>query len=164
MSSRIPSLFILFFGAVALNMSAYAHEYTVGALKIAHPFARASVAGQTTGGAYLSVENTGKDADKLLSMTSSAAKTVEIHSMTMDGNMMKMRQVDALTTINPAATINMTPGNGYHIMLIGLAQPLKAGDKFPITLIFEKAGKIEVMVNVEGISAKKTTAPATHQH
>ena len=66
----------------------------------------------------------------------------------MDGNVMKMREVGSID-IKPAEKITMQPGNGYHIMLIGLSQQLKVGDKIPLTLTFAKAGKVEVMLFVE---------------
>ncbi|PUA18227.1 copper chaperone PCu(A)C [Glaciimonas sp. PCH181] len=146
---------------LALSATAYAHDYKVGALKIDHPYARATMPGQPSGGAYLSIENTGKEADKLLNVASPAAKSAEIHDMKMDGNIMKMREVGEIE-LRPMSTVVMTPGGGYHIMLMGLTKPLKAGDKFPMTLTFQKAGKIEVSVSVDDIKNKPTDA--AHQH
>lgn len=161
MSSRISRLIAISFLALAFSTSAYAHEYKIGALKIDHPYARATVAGQPSGGAYLSVENTGNEGDKLLGATSPAAKSVEIHNMKMDGNVMKMREVGEVE-LKPMSTVTMAPGGGYHIMLMGLAQPLKVGDKFPMTLTFQKAGKIEVSVSVDDLKGK--LPEAAHQH
>lgn len=158
MSLRSVSLFVC---ALAVSVSAYAHEYDLGSLHIGHPYARATVPGQPSGGAFLSIENKGKEADKLIGVSSPAAKNAEIHTMSMDGNVMKMREVGEIE-LAPASTVNMTPGNGYHIMLIGLTQPLKAGDKFPLTLTFQKAGKVEVSVHVTDLSGKAADAP--HQH
>ncbi|MFC5472399.1 copper chaperone PCu(A)C [Paraherbaspirillum soli] len=151
----------MLFCALTISVSAYAHEYQLGALHIGHPYARATVAGQPSGGAFLSIENSGKETDKLIGVSSPAAKSAEIHTMTLDGDVMKMREVGEIE-LKPATTVLMTPGNGYHIMLIGLTQPLKAGDKFPLTLIFQKAGKIEVSVQVTDISGKQ--AEAAHPH
>ncbi len=86
--------------------------------------------------------------------------------MSMDGNVMKMREVDGIE-IKPATRVAMQPGEGYHIMLIGLKKPLKAGDKFPLTLTFEKSGKVEVSVWVEEKDAKSNETNnngAGHQH
>jgi copper(I)-binding protein len=151
----------LLFCALALSVSAHAHEYELGSLHIGHPYARATVPGQPSGGAFLSIENKGKEADKLIGVSSPAAKSAEIHTMAMDGNVMKMREVGEIA-LPPASTVDMTPGHGYHIMLMGLAQPLKAGDKFPLTLTFQKAGKVEVSVYVTDLSGKAADAP--HQH
>lgn len=151
----------LLFCALAASASVYAHEYHLGTLSIDHPYARATVAGQPSGGAFLSIKNTGNEVDRLVSVNSPVAKSTEIHTMMMDGNVMKMREVSDIE-LKPATTVDMTPGHGYHIMLIGLAQPLKAGDKFPLTLTFQKAGKIDVSVHVTALSDKP--AEATHQH
>jgi copper(I)-binding protein len=80
------------------------------------------------------------------------AKSGEIHTMSMEGNLMKMREVDGGLEVKPGQKITMQPGNGYHIMLMGLSRPLKAGEKVP-TLTFEKAGKIDVTFNVEDPAA-----------
>lgn len=138
-----------------------AHEFKLKDLKIIHPYARTTAPYQPSGAAYLSLENKGSAADKLLSISSPVAKSVEIHTMSMEGNVMKMREVDGID-LPPAAKVDMKPGHGYHIMLMGLEKPLKAGDKFPLTLNFEKAGKTDVTVVVE--EAKKETAPAAGQH
>ena len=131
---------------------AQAHEYHVGKLDIGHPYARATVPGQPAGGAYLSIENKGTAADRLVALSTPAAKTTEIHTMAMEGNVMKMREVDGALEIKPGQKITMQPGNGYHIMLMGLSKPLKAGDKLPLTLTFEKAGRVEVTINVEDMA------------
>lgn len=146
--------------ACVISASTYAHDYKLGALKIDHPYARATVPGQPSGGAYLSIENTGAGADKLLRVTSSAAKSVEIHTMRMDGDVMKMREVGEVE-LQPMSTLTMAPGGGFHIMLMGLSKPLKVGDKFPMTLFFQKAGKIDVSVSVDDMSGKPGTK---HQH
>jgi len=147
--------------ALLLSAAASAHEYKVGDLLIGHPYARATVPGQPSGGAYLSIENKGKSADKLIGVASPAAKSTEIHTMSMDGNVMKMREVGSIE-IKPAEKVAMQPGNGYHIMMIGLTQQLKAGDKVPMTLTFEKAGKVDVTVNVEDKSAGKADEHMHH--
>jgi copper(I)-binding protein len=127
---------------------AHAQEYKLKDLRIARPYARATVPNQPSGAAYLTIENQGKNADKLVAASSPVAKSVEIHTMSMEGNVMKMREVTDIE-LKPAEIMDMMPGRGYHLMLLGLNQPLKAGDKFPLTLTFEKAGKTEVTVSVQ---------------
>lgn len=137
------------------SASIHARDAIAGELRVAHPYARSTVPGQASGAAYLTIENKGKNADKLIAITSPASKSVEIHTMAMDGNVMKMREVQNIE-LKPRDKITMNPGDGYHIMLIGLKQPLKRGDKFPLTLTFEKSGKVDVSVTVEdGTAAKK---------
>lgn len=137
-----------FAAALAVSMLAHAQEVRLKDLQIENPYARATVANQPAGGAYVTIENKGKLADKLVGASSPMAKSVEIHTMTMDGNVMKMREVGQIE-IKPSARIEMKPGEGYHLMLMGLSQPLKAGETFPLTLMFEKAGKTEVKVTVQ---------------
>ncbi len=146
--------------------SVHAHDYQAGQLRVDHPTARPSRPGQPSGAAYMTIENKGEHADRLIGAKSKVAKKIEIHSMTMDGNVMKMRQVTDIE-IKPGTTVVMQPGDGYHIMLIGLNQPLKPGDKFPISLQFEKAGQLELSVWVEDKTAGNKQPPpaaAGHQH
>jgi copper(I)-binding protein len=154
--------------AASLLISAFAlaHDYKAGDLQINHPYARATVPHQPSGGAYLSIENKGSKADKLVAVASPVAASAQIHTMSMDGNVMKMREVPSIE-IKPSEKLVMKPGDGYHIMLLGLKQPLKAGDKFPLTLTFENAGKVDVSVWVEDKTANGGSAPADnapHQH
>ncbi len=157
----------LSFVAVSLLFSsaALAHEYRAGDILIAHPYARATMPGQTSGGAYLTLENKGKQADTLISAQSPAAQSVEIHTMSMTSDhVMRMREVDSIE-LKPQEKIVMQPGDGYHIMLLGLKAPLKAGDKLPLTLTFKKAGKVEASISVEESKAKSTNAKQEeHQH
>ncbi|WP_019142073.1 copper chaperone PCu(A)C [Noviherbaspirillum massiliense] len=149
--------FFLSLGALlAATATAHAHDYQLGELHIGQPFARPSVPGQTSGAAYLSIENRGKTGDKLIGAASPAARAVEIHTMSMEGNLMKMREAGEVA-IAPSQKIVMQPGQGYHLMLLGLKQPLKAGDKLPLTLNFEKAGKTEVSVLVQDKDARAAT-------
>jgi copper(I)-binding protein len=133
--------------------------YRAGDISIIDPHARPTVAGQPGGAAYLTLENTGGSADRLVGVTSPVAQSAAVHTMRMDGYVMRMREAGELP-LPPAAKVEMKPGHGYHIMLMGLKQPLKAGDKFPLTLNFEKAGKIEISVPVDSQESK----PTGHAH
>jgi copper(I)-binding protein len=135
--------------ALALASFAHAHEFKLGAIKIGHPYARATVAGQP-GGAFLKLDNAGAD-DRLLSAQTELASRAELHTMAMEGDVMRMRQVDAIA-LPSGKTVELKPG-GMHLMLFGLKEPLKSGDKFPLTLRFEKAGEVTVTVNVEAAGA-----------
>jgi len=146
--------------ALAVSLPGHAQETKLKDLLIDNPYSRATVTNQRSGGAYVTIENKGKNADKLVGASSPVAKTVEIHTMTMDGNVMKMREVGQIE-IPAAGRIEMKPGDGYHLMLMGLQQPLKPGDSFPMTLVFEKAGKTEVTVKVQ--EKKNTGHGGMHQ-
>lgn len=140
--------FLCTLAAAAVVTTAHAQEHSLKSLRIGQPHARATAPHQPSGAAYLTIENKGNEVDRLIAATSPVAKSVEMHSMSMEGNMMKMREIPNIE-LKPGATLVMKPGNGYHLMLTGLHQPLKAGDRFPLTLTFEKAGKTEVSVLVQ---------------
>lgn len=145
----MPRLFSFGWAAMlAISASALAHDYKAGDIRVDHPYARPTVAAQTAGAAYFSIENHGKKADQLVSVSSPASRSAEIHTMSMQGNVMKMREVEYIE-VKPQQKIIMAPGQGYHIMLIGLKQALKPGDKLPLTLNFKHAGKIEAHIVVE---------------
>lgn len=134
---------------------AQSHEYQLGTLKIGHPYARATAPGQPNGGAYLSLNNAGGD-DRLLSAQAGVAGRTELHSMSMEGNVMRMRRVEGIA-VPAGGFVALKPG-GLHVMLLGLKAPLKEGEKFPMTLRFEKAGEISVTVNVEAPGADHSGA------
>ncbi len=116
----------------------------VSQIAVSDAWARASVT--ATGAAYLTVSNSGDKDDLLLEVRSRAAEKVEIHDMTMDGMVMKMRRLDALP-VAAGESVALAPG-GKHIMLIGLVEPLSEGMTVPLTLVFESAGEIEVSAPV----------------
>jgi len=145
--------------ALALTTAAHAHEFKLGAIKIGHPYARVTAPGQPTGGGFLKLENTGT-ADRLVAARAAVSNAVELHTMSMDGDVMRMRQVEGID-LPAGKTVELKPG-GLHIMFTGLKAPLKAGDKFPLTLKFEKAGEVTVDVVVE--TPKAGAAAPAHQH
>ena len=158
--------FLRFFAAaaaLAASTLAHAQHYTAGDIHVFDAYARPTVSHQPTGGAYVGLENMGKTADRLVSASSPVAKRVEIHTMSMDGNVMKMKEVGEIE-LKPDTEIVMKPGEGYHFMLIGLNQRLKAGESFPMTLVFEKAGKVEVTVKVANKQAKEGEHHHGHAH
>ncbi len=141
-------------------LSAVAHSFKLGEIDIGHPYARPTREGQMVGAGYLKLANKGP-VDRLVAASSPAAGTVEIHSMSMEGDVMKMRQVDAIE-LATGQTVELKPG-GYHLMLMGLKAPLKVGDKFPLTLKFEKSGEVVVRVHVEEPKSK-SEATGAHKH
>ncbi len=142
--------------AVLVSGVAFAHDYQLKTLRVIDPFTRATPPGAKVAGAFMSIENQGKEADRLVGATSPVAGLVQIHEMAMDGAVMTMHAVKGID-LKPGATVELRPG-GYHVMLEDLKQPLKQGDQIPLTLTFEKAGSIEVRVKVEAMGA------AAHAH
>jgi copper(I)-binding protein len=146
------------------TLLASAHEFKLGDLVIGHPWSRATPGGAKVGGGYLTITNNGSAPDKLLSATTAAADHVEIHEMATKDGVMTMRHQPNGVTIEPGKTVAFAPG-GYHLMLMGLKGPLKEGDRLKATLAFEKAGPIDVTINVEGIGAQHPAPAEDHsQH
>lgn len=149
----------VFSGALALGAfnlgfeasitSAEAHEFKKGSLMIDHPFARANIP-ERPAAAYAKIMNSGNEDDRLIAASSPAAGRVELHTHLMENGIARMRPVEAIE-VPAGGAAELKPG-GNHIMLFDLAEPLKKGDKFPLTLTFEKAGAVEVTVNVEALA------------
>lgn len=113
------------------------------------PWARASIG--KNGAAFVTVVNTGKSDDKLVDVMSDVAKRVELHTHKMEGNIMRMRPIDNVR-IPAGKTVMLKPG-GHHVMLMGLTGKLREGGEFPLTLVFEKAGKMQVTVKIGKMGA-----------
>jgi len=148
----------------AAACAAAAHGASVGDIAIGHPFATPSIAGTSNGAAYLaSIENKGTAADRLVRASTPMASRVEIHTMNVDAHgVMRMREIDGVA-LAPKAKVQMKPGAGLHLMLIGLKEPLKEDATFPMTLEFERAGKVEVKVIV-GQPKPAGAAASGHMH
>ncbi|MFI5020019.1 MAG: copper chaperone PCu(A)C [Dongiales bacterium] len=140
-------LFVLLLGLLA-GVSAAAAEPTITAEKA---WARATTSAAATGVVYLSLADTGPAADRLVGVATPVAAHADMHIMVMEGNVMQMRPVDAVD-VKPGERIQFKP-SGLHIMLTDLKQKLTRGERFPVTLDFEKAGKVDVEVLVLPIGA-----------
>ncbi len=121
------------------------------ALEIKDAWARASAGMARAGGAFMVIDNTGGEADRVLSASAPVSPITELHTHIKDGEVMRMRQVPEIEV--PAdGTVMLQPG-GLHVMFMQLPEPLKEGDTFPVTLTFEKAGDVVVDVTVQGAGA-----------
>jgi copper(I)-binding protein len=130
-----------------------AEEVKAGDLVITEAWTRATPKGAKIGGGYLTIENKGTAPDRLIGGSADIAGSVQVHEMSMDKGVMKMRPMENGLAIEPGKTVKLAPG-GYHLMMMDLKNPLKKGDKLPITLEFEKAGKVQVSLDVEGVGAQ----------
>ena len=137
-----------------LAAPAQAEEVRAGDLVITQAWSRATPGGATIGGGYLTIENKGSVADRLLGGSAEVAGKVQVHEMSMNNGVMTMRQLDKGLAIEPGKTVKLAPG-GYHLMLLDLKGPLKQGDKLPVTLEFEKAGKVKLSLDVQGVGAQR---------
>jgi periplasmic copper chaperone A len=135
-----------------LAMPAMAQDYKVGSLEISTPWTRATPPSARTGGGFMTITNKGTTADRLVSARSNASDKVEIHEMRMDGNVMRMRELSKGLEIPPGATVMLKPGS-YHIMFMELKAPIAKDAKVPLTLVFEKAGSIDVQLTAEAMGA-----------
>lgn len=133
--------------------AARSEEVKAGELVISNGWSRATPGGAKIGSGYLTIVNKGTTGDKLLSGVSAVSGKVELHEMTMNKGVMTMRPLGEGLPVGPGQTVQLTPG-GLHLMLTDLKAPLKQGDKVPLTLQFEKAGSVNVMLDVQGVGAK----------
>jgi copper(I)-binding protein len=131
---------------------ARAQEVKAGDLVITQAWSRATPGGAKIGGGYLTIENKGTAPDRLIGGSAEVSDKVQVHEMAMNNGVMTMRPLDKGLTIEPGKTVKLAPG-GYHLMLMNLKSPLKQGDKVPVTLEFEKAGKVKLSLDVQGVGA-----------
>ena len=139
--------------ATCMAGTAHADDVMVGTLKLTAAWTRATPKGATVGGGYFTITNTGSAADRLVGGASDVSNRFEIYEMSMDKGVMKMREITSGIEIKPGQTIRFEP-SGYHVMFVGLKQPLKEGDHIKATLQFEKAGNASVDFVVESIGAR----------
>src|SRR5882757_813279 len=146
--------------AVALFASPVrAEDIKAGDLVISQAWSRATPGGAKIAGGYLTIENKGAAPDRLIGGSGDIAGKVEVHEMATKDGVMTMRPLDKGLVIEPGKTVKLAPG-GYHLMLMDLKGPFKQGDQVPVTLEFEKAGKVNLSLDVQGVGAQ---APA-HDH
>lgn len=131
-----------------------------GMLEVSGGATKAMLPGQPVGGGYVTIKNAGTSDDKLIGVESSASGRAEIHEMAMVNDVMKMRKLDDGIVIPAGQTIELKPG-GLHMMFFDVKKPFAEGDKVPVTLIFEKAGKVEIVLSAA--SAAKGNG-GDHQH
>ncbi len=137
-----------------------AQDVKAGDLVISQAWSRATPGGAKVAGGYLNIENKGAAADRLIGGSAEVAGKFEVHEMAMNNGVMTMRPLNKGLVVEPGKTVKLAPG-GYHLMLMDLKGPLKQGDKVPVTLEFEKAGKVKVSFDVQGVGAQ---APAGAGH
>ncbi len=148
-------------GFLLIASAAMAQNAGSGAVHVMSAWSPALPPVSENGAVYLTLKNYGDAPDRLMGASSPVAAQVEIHGHTMEGGLMTMRPVKSLP-LNPGEYVKLEPG-GRHLMLIGLKRPLKEGDQIALTLEFEKAPALEIMVTVEPLGA---TVPnmAGHEH
>lgn len=149
-SLALAAAFVLGLAGAAAAQSAPAVE---------QPWARATIGNSNISAAYMTLRAPAGQADRLIEAATPAAGRVELHTMTMDNNVMRMRRVEAIEVAAGGAT-QLRPG-GLHVMLMDLRGPLRAGEQLQLTLRFERGGTVQV--NVPIAPANAAAAPA-HGH
>lgn len=155
----------LLLGSSFFSVPSIAHDYTAGDLHIQHPWSRALPPVAPTGATYLTIENRGQQSDTLTGAHTPIAAYTELHEHVHQDDLMKMQQIDTVE-IAPGNSVEFSPG-GHHIMLFELKEPLVAGHAYPMTLVFERAGEVEVEVKVSKDAARaadKQHAEQGHSH
>lgn len=145
------------------SSTALAHDFKVGELRVVHPFAMPTPPAARVAGVFLDLDNRGSESQALVDARSERSDVVEIHDMAMDGGTMRMFRIDELR-VDAGEVIKMRPGGGYHLMLIGLKQPLVEGEKFPLWLTFDDGQEVEVEVWVQSMEEGATAADGHHHH
>jgi copper(I)-binding protein len=161
------SMLLVFLLAAVLALLpalASAHDYHIGSIHIDHPWAIATPNGAKVGGGYMKITNEGTQPDRLIALTSPSARKVVLHGSVKDGDVVKMRALDKGIEIKPGETVDLSP-EGTHIMFEGLRSPLIEASRVQGTLVFEKAGKIDVDYAIEPMGTKAAPpAMVNHQH
>jgi periplasmic copper chaperone A len=153
MRARIVTSLLVVMTTCIAGSLARAEDVKAGDLVISQAWSRATPNGAKIGSGYFTIENKGTAADKLIGISGDISGKIELHEMSMNNGVMKMRAVDGGLAIDPGKTVKLAPG-GYHLMIMDLKNPLKQGDKLPLTLSFEKAGKVAVTLDVQGVGAQ----------
>ena len=135
-----------------MRRSAQAADYDVGSIHISQPWSRATPKGASSGAGYMTITNKGTAPDRVSCVSSDASAQCQIHTMTMEDGVMKMRPVEGGLEIKPGETVTLKPG-GLHIMLLDLKHPLEPGQSVKATLKFDHAGTVDVEYPIAAIGA-----------
>ena len=145
-----------------LVVEAPAADFTIGFIEIGNPWTRATPKGADVAGGYMTLSNKGTAPDRLIGGTSSVAARFEVHRMAVEDGVMKMRPLEGGLEVKPGETVELKPGS-FHIMLMGLRRPLEKGQKVKGTLVFEKAGPVDIEYTVEALGAASPASGGHHR-
>lgn len=143
----IPPVRIAAASAMIALASCSANDPEPAKIEVSNAWARATVPGQSSAAAYLTIANTGDGDDRLLSVSTPIASDASLHSSSSEGGVMRMRALSDGIAIPAGATVKLQP-SGNHAMLTGLSAPLAKSSSFPLTLRFERTGERQVSVQV----------------
>lgn len=134
----------------------------VGDLELSGAFTRAMPPAAPAGGGFLVIENHGDADDRLIAANSPASGLVQIHEMVIENDVMKMGEVEGGLVIPAGETVTLAPG-GYHLMFMQIIEPFVEGEMVPVTLTFEQAGDVDIMLPVAPIGSTEMPMGAMHE-
>lgn len=148
---------------LALACKASAAAPAAAAITAVQPYSYPTAAPGVPGVGFITLTNTGKQPDRLLKAESPRAGSVEIHESKLDGGVMRMRALSDGLAVPAGKSVTLAPG-GVHLMLFALREPLKVGEEVPLTLTFERAGKLSTRLKVESRDAQPAADSEDHSH
>ena len=143
MRARLFALFL----ALGQAGLAWPHSHEKGEIQVRHPWSRATPPGAQVAVGYMEIRNHGAQPDRLVAVSTPVAKRVEMHVTQREGEVMRMRQVKHFE-IPARERVALRPG-GSHLMLVDITQPLKKGERFTMRLHFERAGELDIELEVQ---------------
>lgn len=155
--SRFIFAFLVVSGALQ-SLPAQSQEVKAGDLVISQPWSRAAPRGAELASSYLTIENKGTAPDRLIGGSTEIAEKLQIQQSGMVGGGLTLTPVEGGLTISPGDKVVLAP-HGVHITLSNLKTKMKKGTKVPMTLEFERAGKVAVSFDVLGASSTGPVAP-----
>ena len=155
------AMFAILLLTASIARPLHAQGRSAGGIAVEEPWARATPGGARTGAAYMTLVNKGDTANRLLGATSPVASEVQFHKVTEENGISRMRELRTID-IAPEDMVLLKPGN-IHIMLVGLKHPLKQGETFPLTLEFEKAGRVHLTISIAHVGAMQPHQGMHHQ-
>ena len=139
--------------ALLAACEAFGHGFEKGEIQIRHPWSRATPPGAKVAVGYMEIRNHGRQPDRLLSASTPVAQRVEMHVTRQEGDVTRMREARGFQ-IPARERFELRPG-GAHLMLVDLAQPLKKGERFTMKLVFERAGEMDIELEVQEQGARR---------
>ena len=148
--------------AFGMSANALAMDYKAGSIEIMNPWSRATPKGAQNAVGYMTIKNNGTMPDRLIGGSTDVAETFQLHSMVMENGIAKMQELPNIE-LKPGQTIEFKPG-GSHTMFVKLKHPLTKGDRVTGTLVFERAGNVQIEYSVEDVGAQSASQGMDHTH
>jgi copper(I)-binding protein len=141
-----------------------AQEYKADSIEVDQPWSTATPRGASVAAGYMTIKNTGTVPDRLTGVSTPVAAKVEVHEMSMENGVMRMRPLASGLEIKPGETVELKPSSSFHLMLMNLKGPIQRGKPFKATLMFANAGPVDVEFHVEPVGASSPAASAHDAH